>query len=185
MRKQAGFTLVELMIVIAVSMILLAGMSSIFVSQAKTTSMQVMTVDTVHRARTALALMTREIRMAGYRTPGSTLVGISQAAADTLRVLADLNQDGVISGTDEDVTFRFDSANKAITRNGSVLANAESMSLSYMMNDGSSTQAPANLSSIRKVTLTLIVRSSTIEPLTGDYKRFELKSDITPRNMNL
>ncbi len=186
MKKQAGFSLVELMIVMAVSLILLAGISSAFISHAKTTTMQVLTVDTVHRARTALASMTREIRMAGYRTPASAVAGISQATAGSIRILLDVNQDGAISGSDEDVTFAFDNTSKTINRNASVLAdNIESLTLSYTLKDGSATQAPADLSAIRKVTLTLIVRSATIEPLTADYKRIELTSDITPRNMNL
>jgi prepilin-type N-terminal cleavage/methylation domain-containing protein len=186
LKRQAGFSLTELLIVMAVSAILLAGMASFFTSQAKTTTMQVLTVDTVHRARTALASMTREIRMAGYRTSASTVAGISQATAGSIRILVDANQDGAISGSDEDVTFAFDNSNKTINRNGSVLAdNIEGLTLTYTLKDGSTTQAPADLSGIRKVTLTLIVRSSTIDPLTADYKRFELTSDITPRNMNL
>jgi prepilin-type N-terminal cleavage/methylation domain-containing protein len=186
MKTQAGFTLIELTIVMAVSLLLLAGMASVFTSQAKTTSMQVLTVDTVNRARTALASMTRDIRMAGYRTPGSALTGVAQATAGSIRILADLNQDGAVSGTDEDVTLAFDGTNKTVTRNGVVLAEAvDNMSLSYTMKDGSTSLAPADLGAIRKVRLTLIVRSSTIDPLTADYKRFELTSDITPRNMNL
>jgi type IV pilus assembly protein PilW len=188
MKRQAGFSLVELMIVMAVSLILLAGISSAFTSHAKTTTMQVLTIDTVHRARTALASMTRDIRMAGYRTSAPSVVtGISLATADSIRILVDLNQDGTISaGGDEDVTYSFDNGSKTISRNGNVLAdNIESLALSYTLKDGSTTQAPTDLSSIRKVRLTLIVRSSTIDPLTADYKRLELTSDITPRNMNL
>jgi prepilin-type N-terminal cleavage/methylation domain-containing protein len=186
MKKQAGFSLTELLIVMAVSMILLAGIASAFSSHAKTTSMQVLTVDTVHRARTALASMTKDIRMAGYRTSSSAVTGISQATANSIRVLVDLNQDGSTSGSDEDITYAFDDSSKTINRNGSVLANhIESLTLTYTLKDGSTTQAPTDLSGIRKVRLTLIVRSSTIDPLTADYKRFELTSDITPRNMNL
>ena len=186
MTGQAGFSLTELLIVMAVSVILLAGMASFFSSQAKTTTMQVLTVDTVHRARTALASMTKEIRMAGYRSSGTAFTGISQASAGSIHILADLNQDGSISGSDEDVTYAFNSDNKSISRNGSVLAeHIDSLTLTYTMKDGSTTQAPADLSGIRKVRLTLLVRSATIDPLTTDYKRFELTSDITPRNMNL
>lgn len=185
MKRQAGFSLVELMIVMAVSLILLAAMSSAFISHAKTTSMQVLTVDTVHRARTALASMTRDIRMAGYRT-SSAVTGISQATANSIRTLVDLNQDGIISGSDEDITIAFDNSNRIITRNGNVMAdNIESLALTYTLKDGSTTQAPTDLTSIRKVTLTLIVRSATIDPLTSNYRRLELTSDITPRNMNL
>ena len=186
MKRQGGFSLTELLIVMAVSVILLAGMASFFSSQARTTTMQVLTVDTVHRARTALASMTKEIRMAGYRSSGTAFTGISQATAGSIRILADINQDGSISGSAEDITFAFNSDNKSISRNGSVLAeHIESLTLTYTMKDGSTTQSPADLSAIRKVTLNLIVRSSAIDPLTADYKRFELKSDITPRNMNL
>ena len=186
MKKQAGFSLTELLIVMAVSMVLLAGIASAFTSHAKTTTMQVLTIDTVHRARTALASMTKEIRMAGYRSSGTAFTGISQATAGSIRILADLNQDGCISGSDEDVTYTFHGDNKSISRNGSVLAeHIESLTLTYTMNDGSTTQMPADLSGIRKVRMTLIVRSSAIDPLTADYKRLELTSDITPRNMNL
>lgn len=186
MNRQAGFTLIEILIVMAVSALLLAGMAGFFASQAKTTSMQVLTIDTVHRARTALASMTREIRMAGYRSSGSALTGISQATADTIRVLVDANQDGAVAGGDEDILYAFDSAGKVITRNGTPWAGGiESLSFVYTLKDGSTSLTPADLSAIRKVTLTLIVRSSTIDPITGNYKRIELTSDITPRNMNL
>jgi len=94
MKRQGGFSLTELLIVMAVSVILLAGMASFFSSQARTTTMQVLTVDTVHRARTALASMTKEIRMAGYRSSGTAFTGISQATAGSIRILADINQDG-------------------------------------------------------------------------------------------
>ena len=71
----------------------------------------------------------------------------------------------------------FNSDNKSISRNGSVLAeHIESLTLTYTMKDGSTTQAPADLSAIRKVTLNLIVRSSAIDPLTADYKR--LRADV-------
>lgn len=186
MKKQAGFSLTELLIVMAVSALLLAGMASFFTSQAKTTSMQVLTVDTVHRARTALASITKEIRMAGYRSSGAAFTGISQATADSIRILADINQDGVVSGSGEDILYVFNSGSKTIHRNGTPwAAGIESIAFTYTLNDGSTSQAPADLSAIRKVTLTLIVRSSTIDPITSDYKRIELTSDITPRNMNL
>ena len=186
MKRQAGLSLTELLIVMAVSVILLAGMASLFSSQARTTTMQVLTVDTVHRARTALASMTKEIRMAGYRSSGTAFTGISQATAGSIRILVDANQDGAISGSSEDILYTYNGDSKSISRNGSLWANGiESLSFTYTMKDGSTTQAPADLSGIRKVRMTLIVRSSAIDPLTADYKRLELTSDITPRNMNL
>ena len=113
-------------------------MASAFISHAKTTTMQVLTVDTVHRARTALSSMTREIRMAGYRTSASAVPGISQATAGSIRILVDLNQDGTISGSDEDISYTFDDGNKTINRNGNVLAeHIESLTLTYTMKDGS------------------------------------------------
>ncbi len=186
MRGQAGFTLTELLITMAVSALLLAGMAGFFSSQARTTTMQVLTVDTVQRARTALASMTKEIRMAGYRSSGATFTGISQATAVSIRVLVDANQDGTVSGANEDILYAWSFDSKSISRNGVLWADGiDNLSFTYTLKDGSTTQAPSDLSAIRKVTLTLMVRSSAIDPLTADYKRFELTSDITPRNMNL
>jgi prepilin-type N-terminal cleavage/methylation domain-containing protein len=186
MKKQAGFSLVEILIVILLSALILSAVSGVFVTQAKTYKMQELVIDTLQNSRQTMAMMTKEIRLAGYKTPESTLVGVAQADATTLRILSDRNQDGAISGSSEDVTYRYDANNLKILRNNNLLLdNVELLDFVYTLDDGSTTQTPANLAKIRKIKLTIRVRSSSVDPLSQNFKTYELTSEITPRNLSL
>jgi type IV pilus assembly protein PilW len=60
--------------------------------------------------RAALELMTSEIRMAGYNPRGVPLTPLPTATATTLRLLADLNGDGIVGTStqpNENITYRF------------------------------------------------------------------------------
>jgi len=62
----SGYTLVELMVALAVTGILLAAVCLAFGSQQKTLTEQGMMVDILQSTRAALSLMQHDIRMAGY-----------------------------------------------------------------------------------------------------------------------
>lgn len=64
--SRSGYTLVELMVALAISGILLAAVCLAFGSQQKTLSEQGMTVDILQSIRAAFSLMQHDIRMAGY-----------------------------------------------------------------------------------------------------------------------
>ncbi|HET6490064.1 MAG TPA: prepilin-type N-terminal cleavage/methylation domain-containing protein [Syntrophales bacterium] len=186
MKKQAGFTLVELSIVLLVTMILLGSLFGFYVSQIHSFRSQELTINTLQNSRIVMSVMTKDIRMAGYKPSGSSMVGVAQATPATLQILSDKNLDGSISGASEDVIYSFDVNTHTVSRNGiPLLDNVELLSFVYTLDDGSTTQTPGNLSKIRKINLTLRVLSSDIDPLTKDYKRYEFITDITPRNLPL
>jgi len=64
--SQLGLSLVELLIAMALSLILMTGVISIFISAKQGYSNQDATAQVQENARFALDIMTREIRMAGY-----------------------------------------------------------------------------------------------------------------------
>jgi type IV pilus assembly protein PilW len=63
---QKGFSLVELMVVMAISAIVMGGMYAVYNSQLKANVTQQAVVEMQQSLRTALYLMQRDIRMAGY-----------------------------------------------------------------------------------------------------------------------
>jgi type IV pilus assembly protein PilW len=69
MKSKAGFTLLELLIAITVSMIIMAGVYSVFLSQQKSTTAQINVSDIQQNLRAAMDFLARDIRMAGY--PGT------------------------------------------------------------------------------------------------------------------
>jgi len=151
--KNKGFSLIELLIVMAVSMILLTGAISVFSNQTKVYSGQQQQLNVIQDSRLAIDVLTTDIRMAGFKKNGATLTGISTATATSIRVLADLNQDGVItSGGDEDISYSYDVDTKILSRNNQeFLRNIETFNLSYTLADGSTTQAPSDLTKIRRI----------------------------------
>lgn len=64
--KTAGFTLVELMVAITISLIILAAVSSLFVGSKKTYTTQDRLARVQENGRFAMQFITRDLRMAGY-----------------------------------------------------------------------------------------------------------------------
>jgi prepilin-type N-terminal cleavage/methylation domain-containing protein len=73
--NRKGITLIELLVALAVSGILLAGIYRTFVSQQHTFTVQDQVVDMQQNVRLAINRMTRELRMAGYGRMDATFFG--------------------------------------------------------------------------------------------------------------
>ena len=86
-KKQKGFTLVELLVTLAVILIVVASLSSTFVLQRKTYDTQQQINEMVQNARAAMDLMSSEIMLTGY--------GVTSTALSIW-----LNWAGVTFGTD-------------------------------------------------------------------------------------
>jgi type IV pilus assembly protein PilW len=75
MKSNAGFTLVEMLVAVAVSMIIMASVYSVFLSQQKSTVVQTNVSDIQQNLRAAMDFLARDIRMAGYPGRDSGTVG--------------------------------------------------------------------------------------------------------------
>ena len=67
-----GFTLVEVLIAMAIGGILLGAVVSTFVLQSKSYDVQEQMTEMVQTARAAMDMISREVRMAGYDPTGFT-----------------------------------------------------------------------------------------------------------------
>lgn len=82
-RQQAGMSLIELMIAIAIGLALLAGLSSLYVSTSKARTEFNKTSEQVENGRFALQTIARDIEMAGfYGRAGQPLATSSYALPD-------------------------------------------------------------------------------------------------------
>jgi len=66
-----GFTLVELLIAMAITTVVATGVFSVYKSQSNTNRAQKQVLEMQQNSRMALYMMTNEIRMAGYDYDGS------------------------------------------------------------------------------------------------------------------
>ena len=68
-----GVTLIELLIALVISSVLITGVYSVYITQTRTYTAQDRVVELQQDARAAFAVMTKDIRMAGFLTgPGSS-----------------------------------------------------------------------------------------------------------------
>jgi len=190
--KECGFTLVELLIAMAITGVILGTVASTFITQRKSYALQEQITEMMQNARAAMETMTREIRMAGYpttRVPGGVAFdGVTYNAAQ-LQIRADLNSDGDTTNTDEDIRYSHDAANLQIIRwenavdgNQPLVDRIQNFTFNYLDKDGTVTTTSAD---IRQVRITITARTPKPDPkyaANGGYRTYTLTSVITPRN---
>ncbi|MEE8397706.1 MAG: prepilin-type N-terminal cleavage/methylation domain-containing protein [Desulfobacterales bacterium] len=186
-RKDWGFTLLEILVTMAVAAILSTFIARTFLLQQKIYDVQGEVTDMVQRARSAVDLITREVRLAGYDPTGVDFDGIVYDAS-ALNLLADLNADGDTSDENESIVYSYDSVNNRINRNdGSgnvILADDTQLSFAYLAADGSATTTTDD---IRRIKILIIATAESADkdyPENGGYRTYTLTSSVTPKNLD-
>ncbi len=94
--RQRGFTLVELLVAMAVSSIVLGTMVVFFTLQNRSYTRDTATADLQQVVRAAIDFMSDNIRMAGLDPLQTGNFGIEAAGADSITFTADLDMNGQI-----------------------------------------------------------------------------------------
>jgi type IV pilus assembly protein PilW len=128
-----GFTLIELLVAMTLGLIVMASIGSVYLTQQKSYIAQEQIAGVQQNLRAAMYYMEREIRMAGCDPTQSGNPAIITADNDVFHFQSDLNGDGSISGSNEDVTFSLDAVGNEIERNIQPLAsNIEALNFVYL-----------------------------------------------------
>jgi type IV pilus assembly protein PilW len=185
--RELGFTLVEVMVALAISGIVLASIYSAFQSQQNSYVAQEQVSEMQQNVRVGLDMLTRDIRLAGYNRSGLAGAGFvtgdffyGEAAttnATQLAFTADLDDDGGIDAVPEDVDGNgsidmSDMEQVAYSLNGTdlqrlssggtwqtVAEHVENLEFQYILDNGTQTTAPtaAQLDNIRNVRVSILV----------------------------
>lgn len=97
-RLSRGFTLIEVMIAMAIAGIVTAAIYAVFISQSKTYSAQEQVVDLQRGLRFGMSLLERDLRQAGYNPGALTTEGAETDGVDN-------DCDGVTDETDNTATW--------------------------------------------------------------------------------
>lgn len=137
--KQAGFSILELLIAMIITLAIMVAASTLLASSLRTRTRENSRSNALAAAQRALNIMSREISNSGYGLTDNGIVAVD-SAADSIRVRANLNNDTDLNDVDEDVRFILQTANGEIVRydnstpasQRSVLAtNISGMTLNY------------------------------------------------------
>ncbi|MFP4167565.1 MAG: PilW family protein [Desulfonatronovibrionaceae bacterium] len=138
LESPAGFTLVELLVSLAISVVILAGLTSVFMTTNEQYTEQSKLSDVQQGIRAAMQVMSRDLRMAGLNPANATCPGIYSNNSTSINVRYDYNGDG---SCDRDRIFRYDASNNTLnmqpSSNGSMQVLAEditSFSFGYTPN---------------------------------------------------
>ena len=194
--RQAGFTLTELLVATTLGLVLLANVGSfhrfqLFALRNQATQLQIQT-----DARNFADLFAREVRRAGMNpTCAGGISGIVEASSSLLHFRADLNGNGAIDATDEDVTYRYnvDANTVQRTANGvtDTLLSGTNLSGSRVryFNAANAELVPASTglsaaqrAAVVRVRLELAMAGNTIDPQNSSNLRAQVASDVDLRN---
>ncbi len=193
LRNITGFTLTELMVAMAIGMVVLSAVTTTFMAQARFYNAQEQINEMQQNARGALDVITRELKMAGYKPNGGTFDGVTYSVSQ-LMIQADLDGNGGIrtsSSANEQITYAYDSTNKRITRKmgtGTVEALADNITaftFSYLDSSGATTTTS---SSIRQVAISITAVTAKPDPnysSNNGYRNYQISARITPPNLGL
>jgi type IV pilus assembly protein PilW len=113
-----GFSLIELMVAIAIVGIVLIALAATFQRSGRLYTTQNVSASLQEEVRAAVEIMAREIRMAGYDPQKTGNFEIFQADATHIRFNYDQNENGIEDNTSfpncERISFRYSNANEKL-----------------------------------------------------------------------
>jgi len=116
-----GFTMVELLVAMVVSLLALGAIYSTFLNQQKSYVVQGETAAMHQNIRAAMFYLQREIRMAGCDPAGSAGAAIITAGATSINFTEDVigntpgsDSDGAADDPDENITYALDANNNLV-----------------------------------------------------------------------
>jgi type IV pilus assembly protein PilW len=167
-KNDRGFTLIELMVAMAIAGIVMAAIVATYRSQMRTHLTQQSIVDMHQNARAAIHLMKSEIQMAGYDPTASANPTVVTATDNDFRFQIDADGDGAIAGGNEDIRYGLSGTNLGRATGGAVnlqpvAENIDALEFIYF-DENLSRFVPtagnqADLNRVRMVQVTLVARA--------------------------
>ena len=210
--NKGGFSLIELLIVLAISGIVLSGIYSVYSTNQKVFTSQQQVVEMEQNLRAATFMLVNDLRMAGYDPTGDAGAGIVTLGTNTITFTMDLDDDDAFVSTGESISYALDSLDgtQKLFRNPSttpvadevIADNIDALDFVYLEGAGAVTTTPAD---VRSIQISIVARTThrtadgfvnstpyqnlqntTIYTAPGDaFRRRLLTSWIKCRNLGL
>ncbi len=182
LKSRNGFTLVELMITLAISSLILAALYATYILQQRSYTNQGTVTELQQNARVAVDFLTIDLRMAGYDPMDTGVGGITAATSNSITFSADMDKNGVLgtaaTPAAENEHFSYSLVNNVV--NGVTIPTLsrsagmtpainlqpmadyiEQIEFFYHYEDGTAaTTAPGSLNNIRSVEVTMLARAA-------------------------
>lgn len=169
--ENRGFTIVELLVAMTLTLVVMAGIYGAYHSQQKTAVAQEQVADMQQNLRAAMYYMSRELRMAGCDPSGTADAGITAAGPSSISLTEDIrgdtrgsDPDGDVSDPNEAVTYNLSGGD--LQRNGNTIANdIDALNFVYLdeddnpLDDDGNGNVVASIKDIRSVQIAAVART--------------------------
>ncbi len=189
--NKKGFSLVELLVAVAISGVVSAGIIGFFISQQKANVAQEQVTYTQQNIRAGLGIMSRELRMAGYDplktgnmnfSNPSLAVITSDVSQITFRM--DLNGNGVSTDAGEEISYLLDTVTDELKRrsnNGgifNVLAEGiEGLAFAYAYDSNANNALDTDAGGNVIYAIAGPATTDGVGPLNGSVNWFQVNAD--------
>jgi type II secretory pathway pseudopilin PulG len=195
--RQSGFTMVEALVSLTVLTLAMSGLGSLLVHNSRVNKSEQMKAETQANARNTLSVIVQRLRSAGWDPLGSdSFVGITPDT-NTSDSIAEITMrtdfhtpgtpntpDGVASEIDEIVVFRH--INNTVVWDRDDDGTFEILAIDISNDaDGDGTIEDMfvvdDVSAPTRVTVQITARSPVVDPISGDFTRYTVSSDVVFR----
>ncbi len=192
--RQRGFTLVEMLVSLTVLSLAMTGLFSLLVHNARLNKSEQMKAETQANARNVLSIIVQKLRSAGWDPLGTDLFAgltLDTNTGDTIAeitVRADYHTagtpgtpDGLADQIDEVIVFRH--TNNTIIWDNDDDGTFEVLAVNISNDaDGDGTIenmfVPDSTTDPQQITVQITARSPVIDPITRDFTRYTVTSDV-------
>jgi type IV pilus assembly protein PilW len=178
MTTKGGYTIVELLVAIAISGIFMGAIYSAYTSQQRATLGQEQ-VSAMHRnLRSAMYFMEKEIRMAGCDPTGKAGAGIGTASVNTISFTEDGDGDGGLTN----ITYSLSGSDLVNNDGDRIAENIDAINFVYLDGEGirlddggGNVTDPEHRAKIRSVQVTIVARTGKQDPHYTDSTNYQNK----------
>lgn len=215
LKRETGFTLVELLVTTLLMVIVMGAMYSVHRVQTHTVKAQEFRMEAQEYARAALDMMVREMRNSGYfpnRVPcpaPANTTGIVAASAQNFQFVYDADGDNDCAGPNENITYAFNAGDITRAADGGAAQTLTDGNVTafqfvyYPQQTGPTTPPPycftfapgdppgcigtlpTNLANIQRVSVTTTVQSKSTDTQFGGQQPLTMMSNVDLRNRGL
>lgn len=186
--SEKGFTIVEILVALAISGIVMAGIYSAYYTQQRSYEVQEQVVAIQQNLRAAMYFMEREVRMAGLDPIKTSGAAVIAAGSDTMQFSGDgigaADPDGAIETETEDITYYLeDNKLKRSTIDGAtgddivntLAEGVEVLDFVYLNSSGAVIPQPidaAAIGNIASVQIAMVAKSERPDPQYSSTQSF-------------
>ena len=161
LRSSAGFTMMEMMIALAIFSLAFGTIYKSFEHLNRSTATENVKAGTQQAVRIAVDFMVQDIRLAGLNPLGTPGIGIQAATSDSIQFTMDANLDGDDADTFENITYAFNAGAGTLRQLNppldpeTLIDNVSDLNFTYLDTDE---QTTSDLNEIRSVVISLTMQ---------------------------